>query len=624
MSLLDPSELAQSFSQQWELFGNTSSKELIELWTKIFTTFNESNQRNKDNSNKKYSVVPAVTGSGKTLCYQWYAAELIKDSSNDCGMLIVTNLINEANKAVENINKWSISNSAVTYNSDSWFKQFGNEKHLNDFQVVVISHEYFKRHHHLKSVNSRIYEQVASYKDTERSIVVIDESIEVINHIGINKDDIEEIGSWSWINKETVGIEHELIEYLKNNFITLFPNSKKSIEVIGSNKDILIASISQYLNIQPREVVDLFSMKESLKAIRKDPKLVNDSISGKTSLIQKINDIKYLLDDHLYRHTSGNRTHYRTSILELPDKSLTILDATANVNKVYDHFPHTEIIKLPIVKTYENVTLTCLKLDDRSKLGKDSFKDKIKELHHNNISNLTAVPLFSNKEYVVFTHKTLKDQLQQEKIDNFGNLTGVNTYKDVEVIIIYGIHYLPQYVYYDYKFQSSNQDVSVFNGEVTDLQYSNITANIIQMINRGRCRKIVNGKAPEMQVTLLLPSNKNLNKIIIESIRKEMTGINIAVEDSDLKMTYEDVGKLDGRVTDGDRRLIDCIDINEMKIKLSDLYKCSGANTKDKQKRIRRNATNQKYKNTYIGVKLKQLGYKPTKAVGGQWYFVKK
>ena len=71
-----PRQLALSFSKQWEDFGNTSSPALIELWTIIFQTFNDCIERNVNGSEREYSVIPAVTGSGKTLCYQWYAVRI--------------------------------------------------------------------------------------------------------------------------------------------------------------------------------------------------------------------------------------------------------------------------------------------------------------------------------------------------------------------------------------------------------------------------------------------------------------------------------------------------------------------------------------------------------------------
>ena len=51
----------------------------------------------------------------------------------------------------------------------------------------------------------------------------------------------------------------------------------------------------------------------------------------------------------------------------------------------------------------------------------------------------------------------------------------------------------------------------------------NIVNHVIQMINRGCCRKIVDGKALKMKVSMLLPkSNGALSGAILQSIRNEM------------------------------------------------------------------------------------------------------
>ena len=141
---LNSNQLALSFSKQWEDFSNTSSPELIELWTIIFQTFNDCIERNVSGAEREYSVIPAVTGSGKTLCYQWYAAELSKQArigdTSQPGMLIVTTLTREADEAVKNINSWAGNQVAVAYHSGSSIKQMRDESCLNDFQIVVITH----------------------------------------------------------------------------------------------------------------------------------------------------------------------------------------------------------------------------------------------------------------------------------------------------------------------------------------------------------------------------------------------------------------------------------------------------------------------------------------------------
>jgi hypothetical protein len=155
--------------------------------------------------------------------------------------------------------------------------------------------------------------------------------------------------------------------------------------------------------------------------------------------------------------------------------------------------------------------------------------------------------------------------------------------------------------------------------KILELKYSNIAAEIIQAINRGCCRYIVDGKAPKMNVQLLLPNNKRLSKVIVDSIESEMTGV-VANRvkyplEFDIKedKTKPPAGK--------DMMLINCIDNNLDDIKLSDLCTQAGIDTKKPKERVIRNLTKPEFSNTYLAVEVSKLGYKVEKK--GQWYLVK-
>ena len=170
-------ELAKRFSVEvWEgVCGNTTSDALIELWSKLFESFNEACLRNQSNHifDKKNLVVPAPTGSGKTLCMRFYAAALA--DKGDLGMMVITKLKSEAQEAAKQINEWSKSDNrvAVAYHSNSEFTH--RESTLKNCPVLVITHEQFIRNHHSKSRNHAIYTQLSKFKDGERTCIVVDE-----------------------------------------------------------------------------------------------------------------------------------------------------------------------------------------------------------------------------------------------------------------------------------------------------------------------------------------------------------------------------------------------------------------------------------------------------------------
>ena len=84
-------------------------------------------------------------------------------------MLIVTTLKKETEESVELINECADKKVAVAYNSDSDIKLFNKEHLFDAYQIVIIQHEYFKRHHHLRLSSRSAYRQMMSYKGKDRA-----------------------------------------------------------------------------------------------------------------------------------------------------------------------------------------------------------------------------------------------------------------------------------------------------------------------------------------------------------------------------------------------------------------------------------------------------------------------
>jgi hypothetical protein len=172
-------------------------------------------------------------------------------------------------------------------------------------------------------------------------------------------------------------------------------------------------------------------------------------------------------------------------------------------------------------------------------------------------------------------------------------------------------------MYYDYLYQGSSGTSTVFSDEgralMTDLKYSHIAADVIQMINRGCCRKIVDGKALKMKVSMLLPkSNGALSGAILQSIRNEMIDININVLNAQF-MTKAPVSTYDGNVVSTDQGLIsELITCDSEKVKLSELFNNLGL-TKRKRERVREHLNKPEYSNTYLAREVKKLRYKVVK-----------
>ena len=71
-----------------------------------------------------------------------------------------------------------------------------------------------------------------------------------------------------------------------------------------------------------------------------------------------------------------------------------------------------------------------------------------------------------------------------------------------------------------------NDDQTV-KRERTEMEYSLISCDIVQMINRVSCRRVIDteGNCPDTKVYLTLPKNNALANIIISNIQIQMPGI---------------------------------------------------------------------------------------------------
>jgi len=626
-------DVAKGFDDKWREFGNSSSDELIDLWHTICRTFNEVYLHNHCNTNKTYFNIPAPTGSGKTQILKHYTSELVRQRS-DIGVLIVTNYISDAEEVAKDINNWSNSSyAAETYHSSSRISRDELYK-FNDIQVVVITHENYIRNHNVDSTNHNIYQQLTTFNNSDREIVIIDEEVNLINHISISKSSISTIESSlttlvSRTSDDTAKQELYLARYLLNNYDKLFYKEHQNKRLIG-NKTPLLQKLSSALKLTVSEVKKLFELTYLKNSINNNVlKNINQQLNIK-GVDTNAQNLKYLLDANLYEYTNSYGYEYRTSTLEYPNKSIAILNATANPDSI--GIPNLKTVKLPKVKTYEYVRLFNIKTDGKY-LGKDAF-DKLdasgteEDVFNQMPETLCDFAQFdydyeddNNKESAFFTHQKVKEGLRINSsnvtVDHFGNLLGVNKYRNCNNIIIYGIQIKPKYIYIDSLIHSVGVDALLPKNKdkLRDIAYADISADIVQAINRGRCRGIVDRKAPKMDVQLVMPNNKNLTSQILSFIAKSMPGVQILNSLFTLDLTPQ--AKPIGR----DDEFISAIDNSKDDIVLKDIKESLDISKKIWE-RMLKYLTKQEHNNSFLAVNVRLKGYKVIKK-GKSWHLTK-
>jgi len=190
----DSFQLSMGFrSNIWEeLCGNTTSQYLTKEWDIIFGIFQlciDSNSGGIDNPIRL--VIPAQTGTGKTLAAAYFASALPKET----GMLIVTSLTDEADRIAEDINKWSGEDRAISYHSNLMHNDRVSRSEFKNHQILVITHNELKAsvdRHKRHGKDNRI-KQLYTYKDGHRDLIVIDESIDNIISNKVDQRDVRTI-----------------------------------------------------------------------------------------------------------------------------------------------------------------------------------------------------------------------------------------------------------------------------------------------------------------------------------------------------------------------------------------------------------------------------------------------
>ena len=227
-----------------------------------------------------------------------------------------------------------------------------------------------------------------------------------------------------------------------------------------------------------------------------------------------------------------------------------VLDGTAKINSLYKN-ERFNMIELPAIKTYKNTTINICKQLNGSQYEID-----------NHTSILSVVLEYIEKykpqdeDALIITQKKFEDELLEmglpprTVIDHFGNITGTNKYANFKHLYIAGVPFLPdnayKIVYHTYSGDidiNKEQGSVVINGsrKLVDDDYSEtaasmVAAELVQAINRVRCRKWENGDTLKTCIFML---SKDAD--VISLIESCMDGVQITYDSEFYKMLPEDI-----------------------------------------------------------------------------------
>lgn len=526
------SEFARAYEQKWIEFGLVPNDALRNSWEILATAFEDCITYNDEQTNKRL-VVPMPTGSGKTTGLALYLQnlDLIKTA------LVVVYFTDEADKLETKLNE-TISNKAIAIHSK-------NGKRISDIngeQVLIVTHEHFKK---------RMLD-----RHLDRDLIVIDEAIDLMQEISITKNDLIKLTLLLHSGLQanaSLNNELEIIEGFNEYIDICYRQPFRTIELcVERDIDTTNMTHSVFL-ISGSERRDNFNFEHLRRLINNNScsQILGDSAysdnnenSLKQKLLKNLDGIENFFGQWYYCYaTSLESASLNTATLELPNKSVVILDATASTNHLYRLFSDVEIYTTNTsARNYTNVTLHIargLKTGKSSMVNDSNDNTKSKKSAKDLMDNLANIEALSaSSKLLIVTHKGLEALILDYElcchyeVAHFGNLTGKNDWKDYDHIVIFGLMHKPETYIYN-RHALAIDPHSAIDCNLTEdinnrkkIEYSDLASEVIQAINRVRCRNTIDefGNCNTTNVYLTLPSGE-LGEIIEAEIINKMPNI---------------------------------------------------------------------------------------------------
>ena len=504
-------------------------------------------------------VIPAATGSGKTVSAKLYLSLIAKKGMS--GLLVVSEIA-VAIEAAEEINRIAGEEVAGVYHSIS-------DKHpqhrlwhdIDDLpRITIITHAMLIQ----RSDSGKDIDALRTYNGKQRDLVIIDERIDLIKRVSFGTNEIVDAVA---ILKRDVCLS-TVADMLANFNDVIFTTKRHgTYEYDGKFKKIHNAL---------RNDLSPFLSKLSAGHFNILPRIrgkMNNSDPDRDKVIKLLNRIIYVIDGR-YTHTveGNNVICHREEDLNGKFGSVVVLDATSQVNPEYDYrvVNGDDIIMFNRIasRNYSNVTLNICSLNGpkQSKSAiytKPKREKKLKEIILAYLKVIGGI-LEPNDKLLVATymdvvplfeeHNRYKDQV---KFIYWGSkdARGSNDFEKYNKAMIIGWHRRPAH-YYVSAVMAINQFDHYVNttgsvwSDATYLKNMLIVDDMIQFFNRIKCRTAIdkNGNCDPVELYCLTGGDDEMQKVISTSIENEMP--NIVISDwkpKELKALKQKVTKAEER-----------------------------------------------------------------------------
>jgi hypothetical protein len=612
-----PEDFANAMQAHWTnptTLKNVSSPALMELWTTMAKTFNQAIEGNlaadnpfRDNPQSgKWMVLSPATGSGKTQGVRIYsamqaAANLHRSSPKKVGILIVTREIEQADELAQEVRDsfqdrlggstlYESIRGSTPERTPVALARHSNapDVTLEDMKrtdVLVVTHASYVLA--LDSLSRNVQDRWSSlieWDHGQRKLVVVDETISnMVEEYRLELDYLSStIGDIRQDVKDKFPGQMRLLNSVIQVLQTIRTKAKELKEVDGdtSHSDAAVWNAetqrSHELAQAWVEASKFADMSELRQAVKEDRSRQNWKSEGsqaqhkaRSEMIDaNLKSVQAICSRWAWYARSGKFDTLNASRLVLPEPfplNVVCLDATARQEVLWELLGKENVVrpKLPEgVRSYAQVTLNVARAGSVSKTTmKDKGKARLARLveHLNKRFDGQA----SRKVFLV-THKAIEHHAKDHvltfgklSVAHWGSLDGKNEWHDHDVAVLFGLSYRMRIwannLYQAIKGRQGTKWLQNNNVLRNEMEVKQLTAGIVQAMNRIRCRKTVNaqGDCLPAEVFLVLKEGSE-GDAILEGIRAEMPGLVVQPWEFDLdgpRATIRKGSSHDGLVT---------------------------------------------------------------------------
>ncbi|MBR1169143.1 hypothetical protein [Bradyrhizobium liaoningense] len=541
--LVPPQEFSARMKRHWTTnLGLCSSAPLEKLWTIMAKTFNEAISDTANGTQAPWRILQPPTGSGKTRGACLFAAmqaELNQTCDTPVGIVIVTRLIDEADKLVSEINGHAGREVAVAHHSRAP-KPIDILQH---YDTLVITHQAcVNASASLNAGHGAAFERFSRWRGGARLLTIIDEALaNVVDDVKVTVDDIAEVERYitSDLDREFV-TECVALKLLRRGLL--------AHESQGGPSVFLSESINASYPDAP--LVNFAPLRTAMKRIEYDRlgAHMQDTEArlriGRT-VDRTLEACQALFDQWAYYAKSGDEHSFNSSSLSVPwgAPGPVVLDATARADFLWDLFEDKARLEpTPShVRDYSNATLhvaRCAAVGKRAMMK--SFKARFARLATDLEQRLPPSSSVFLCTHNANAHIAKNDGMGFERfaVGHWNAVDGRNDWSDFDTAVIFGLPYRDQ-IWANNTFfavQGLQNDewlkAPTWKGHADVrrvMRQRQLAVMVIQAINRIRLRRAIDeeGRCPEANVFIVLPKDAD-GDAILTSILADMPGLKVA------------------------------------------------------------------------------------------------